>query len=498
MFANELLAMIPIKTTSLPLESITITSITQDSREAKEGALFFCIPGSIVDGHDFAEDVVAKGASCLVATKPLPSLEKIVPIVYVRDIRRVMANVAAKFYGYPSEQLNMIGVTGTNGKTTTTHFIEHILRARGQTTGLIGTLYNRINDTIYPTKNTTPDVLTFQRLLAQMKEESVESCVAEVSSHALFQGRAWRVAFNVAVFTNLTPEHLETHKTMAEYCTVKSTLFSQLGNARKGNYPQAAVINADSPYGSVIANRTSVPVVTYSTLDSSADFYGNDYHYNDLEMTFSLKAIGQHYEVVLPFVGEFNVENALASIAAAYVVGIDVSESLASLRSCPQIPDRMTFIKEGQPFNVIIDYAHTPDGLEKLLKSVRHFTKGRLISLFGHDGGNRDKSIRPGLGKAAFTLADQVVLTSENPRDEDPNTIIDMIIADNSGAPYKREIDRRKAIHQAIALAQPGDTVVLSGKGSEKGQIIGTKSYPFDEYAYAREAIKEWMSEHHV
>lgn len=491
MKASELLSYLKMKQINGDISELEINYLSQNSRDIQDDTLFFCVVGETVDGHNYAAKAYEAGASLFVASKPIDDQVGDKPVVYVKDVKRAMAMLANAFYGFPSQDLNMIGVTGTNGKTTVTHLIECIYRGQGQKTGLIGTIYRKIDDQIFDTVNTTPDSLLMQATLAQMVEAGVSMCASEVSSHALFQGRTWGVDFNTAVFTNLTHEHLETHKTMEEYGTVKSLLFSQLGNSSKGGRQRFAVINLDDPFSKTLAYRTAAQVVTYSLTNQDADFYTSDLNYAVDGTEFTLHFQNEVYPVTIPLVGEFNVSNTLAALAAAYVNGVDLSAAVDSLRDFKGISGRMQVIANPLGINAIVDYAHTPDGLEKLYIALKQIPHKRLITMIGHDGGNRDNSIRPELGRLALENSDWVVLTTENPRDENPKKIMLEMVGSTNLTNHEYVEDRKEAIYRTVALAEAGDLIVFAGKGHESVQYLNGYSVAFDEAGYVAQALQE-------
>lgn len=488
---TELLTAVRIKKCSSNTDGVTIEHVSHDTRDMRDNTLFACVVGATVDGHDYAAQAVAHGAVAILAQHEVTSIPEQIPVIYVPDVKRALAIVANIFYNQPSSALTLIGVTGTNGKTTVSHLLEHIYREQGDKTGLIGTLYRKVGDTVYETANTTPDCLVMQQTLSEMVQQDVAVCVSEVSSHALHQGRVWGVDFNGAIFTNLTHEHLETHKTMEEYGTVKSLLFAQLGNTFKNHKPRFAVLNADDPLSETIRSRTAAEVVTYSIAGAVADFVATQVRYDQQHTYFTLQAQDERFEVVLPLLGAFNVANALAALAAAYMDGVALQDAVQALASFSGVSGRMQVIPNTAGIHAIVDYAHTPDGLEKLFETLKQFTYRRLLVMIGHDGGNRDNSIRPALGRIALDNADYVVFTAENPRDEDPQKIVTEMIAEHTGSHHEFVADRQQAIYRCIELAQPGDLVVFAGKGHESSQLFDGYAIPFDEAGYVAAALRD-------
>lgn len=467
--------------------------IAIDSRKVQPGDLFICLPGHTVDGHDFARQAADKGAAALVVERwlddcPLPQLK-------VKDSRLAMSVLGNVFFGFPSRRLKVIGVTGTNGKTTTTYLIERILEDQGRSTGLIGTIQRKFAGRTYPMSGTTPESLELQRYLHEMAEGGAAYCVMEVSSHALDQGRVKGTHFRTAVFTNLTQDHLDYHNTMEEYRGAKGLFFSRLGN----NYPlnpderSYAVLNADDPASSYFAKQTAAETVMYG-VENEADVRASDISVTAKGTSFHVDTFQGSADISLRMVGKFNVYNALAAIAAALLEGIPLERIKASLEAVKGVEGRVEAVDEGQSFAVIVDYAHTPDGLENVLRTVNEFAKGRVICVFGC-GGDRDRTKRPIMGRIAAKYADHVIVTSDNPRTEDPDAILSDIeqglIGDGVDRNrYELIVDRREAIQKAIEMASREDVVLIAGKGHETYQLIGTAVLDFDDRIVAKEAIR--------
>ncbi|MDP4096939.1 UDP-N-acetylmuramoyl-L-alanyl-D-glutamate--2,6-diaminopimelate ligase [Paenibacillus sp. P96] len=466
--------------------------IQADSRKVQAGDLFLCLPGFTVDGHDYAERAVAAGASALVVER---ELDLPVPQLIVKDARFAMAVLSDAFFGTPSRQLHMIGVTGTNGKTTTTHLIEHILNESGTKTGLIGTIQMRYDGTTFPTSGTTPEAVELQRALGDMTGRGVLCCVMEVSSHALQQGRVKGTDFRTAVFTNLTQDHLDYHDTMEEYRAAKGLLFSRLGNSfgAGGEDHKYAVLNADDPASDYFKALTAAEVVTYG-LGEDADVRATEISISAGGTSFHVDTFRGSADIRLRMVGKFNVYNALAAITATLLEGLPLEEVKRCLESVTGVDGRVEPVDAGQPFAVIVDYAHTPDGLENVLRTVKEFAAGRVICVFGC-GGDRDKTKRPLMGKIAAKYSDRILVTSDNPRTEDPEQILRDIekglIEDAVGhEKYELITDRRAAIGKAIEMASPDDVVLIAGKGHETYQLIGKTVLEFDDRIVAKEAIR--------
>ncbi len=467
---------------------IDITSITADSREVAQNSLFACVPGHTVDGHDFAQAAVTQGAVALL-TDRLLSLD--IPQIVVPDVAKILPLIANHFYDQPTRRLQLIGVTGTNGKTTTTYLVEKICGDYGKKTGVIGTIEMRIGDQAYPVQNTTPEPLALQKAFHQMVNEGVDVAVIEVSSHALELARVAGCDFNIAAFTNVTQDHLDFHKDMREYVTAKTKLFSRLGNTYDfANGLSYAVLNVDDPYCKQFADATVAQTLTYG-IDHQADVRATDVVINSEYVSFRVDAgIFGATDLVLNVTGKFSVYNALTAISICLLQGIPLSNIKESLQSVNGVPGRFEKVSLPKDFTVIVDYAHTADSLVNVLKTIQEFATNRIITVFGC-GGDRDRTKRPLMGKAARKYSDIVVITSDNPRTEDPTGIIDDIMEAFSDAPegsYFREDDRKKAIYHAISIAEVGDVILIAGKGHETYQIIGKQKYDFDDRLIAMEA----------
>ncbi|QIZ07357.1 UDP-N-acetylmuramoyl-L-alanyl-D-glutamate--2,6-diaminopimelate ligase [Priestia megaterium] len=466
-------------------EDLEITSIENDNRKVQKGSLFICIKGYTVDGHDFAESAVKNGAAAILAERPL-SLD--VPVILVKDTTRAMAVLADTLYGQPTKKLHLIGITGTNGKTTTSHLIEKIMVDAGQKTGLIGTMYTKIAEKTIETKNTTPESLTLQKTFQQMVEAGVNTAVMEVSSHALDLGRVHGCDYDVAVFTNLTQDHLDYHKTMDEYKRAKSLLFAQLGNTFDHHKPKFAVLNADDPASDMYSRSTAAHVITYG-IDNKADIQAKNIQMTSSGTHFNLFVETEKFPIQMQLIGKFSVYNVLASIAASLVSGVEINEIIKSIESVEGVSGRFELVNAGQDFTVIVDYAHTPDSLENVLKTVQHFAKKRIFVIVGC-GGDRDRTKRPLMAQIACQLATDPILTSDNPRSEDPLAILKEMEEGVAGEKYKIIPDRKEAIHTAIQQATTGDVILIAGKGHETYQIIGNVVHDFDDRLVAREAIE--------
>lgn len=477
------------------LEGVQVWGLCADSRQVQPGDLFLGMPGSRVDGGSFVAQALAAGAvAALISQEAWESVSgeagwgsQPVLVLPRASLNRAVAQVAAAFYGFPARQLTLVGVTGTNGKTTTTHLIEHLVQAAGRSAALLGTLYNRWPGYSEVASHTTLFPLELQRSLRQAHQVGAKVAVMEVSSHALAQDRVWGCSFAAAVWTNLTQDHLDFHGSMENYWQAKATLFRQ-------EYLQGrAVINADDAGGRRLLETipASLEPWAYSLqpLEGIPALWPSNVqlHPNGLQAT--LHTPSGAFAVAAPLVGSFNLANLLAAVGVALHLGIPVEIIQSALPHFPGVPGRMERVTlPGQDIAVVVDYAHTPDGLENLLKALRSQVQGQLICVFGC-GGDRDRGKRPQMGRIAATWADQVIVTSDNPRTEDPQQILRDILAGIPGSPRAVEVDRRQAIRLAILAAQPGDTVVIAGKGHEDYQILGTEKIHFDDREEARATL---------
>lgn len=476
-----------------------VTDVTADSRQVTAGCLFICLVGAHVDGHDFVMSAIEKGATAIVAEKEIKVPEHIT-VIYVEDTRKAMEDMVPYFFDYPSRKMRMIALTGTNGKTTTTHIVSHILKHKGYKTGVIGTIHALIGDKELPTHNTTPDVIDLQRFLHQMAEEQVTHVCMEVSSHSLVMGRVCGTEFDNAVFTNLTEDHLDYHKTMENYAKAKAILFGMVSAEDQVKRPKAAWVNIDDSYAHVmmdaVTNKTLCPVGTYSTTDEKADLFAYDTRFTGKNSSFMLRYKDKEYKVHTNLAGRFNVYNTLGAIGAALSEGISIEDIIEALNDFHSVPGRFELINEGQSFAVVVDYAHTPDGLEKILLTAKEITSGKIIVVFGC-GGDRDKLKRPIMGGIAAKYADIAIVTSDNPRTEDPNVIVQEVAkgvengkTTHPSLTYEVIPDRREAICRAIELASGNDIVLIAGKGHEDYQILKDKTIHFDDREEARKALR--------
>lgn len=469
-----------------------IAGLQIDSRKVRAGDAFICISGYKQDGHDYAESAAASGAAALVVERKLPVA---LPQLIVRDCRHALAVLACHFYGYPSGQLKMIGVTGTNGKSTTTYLIDRILNDADRPAGLIGTIQTAFGGRSIQSNRTTPDALELQSHLRTMLDEGAEYCVMEVSSHALEQGRVKGCDFRTAVFTNLTQDHLDYHGTMERYQAAKGLFFTRMGNVfdpdpAKRKY---VVLNADDPASKEYAAYTAAETITYG-IDRPADIRATDIQATSRGTRFRAVVFQQEAMLETRLIGKFNVYNALAAIAATVLEGVPLDAIRHSLESISGVEGRVEPVEAGQEYPVIVDYAHTPDGLENVLQTVKPLASGRLICVFGC-GGDRDREKRPLMGKIAARYADIIIMTSDNPRTEDPESILDeieqgLIEEGATNARYERIADRAQAIQKAVEMASRNDVVLIAGKGHETYQTIGQTSCHFDDRLIAKEAIR--------
>ena len=465
----------------------SVESIAYDSRRVQRNGLFVALRGEKFDGHNFIEQAIEKGASVIVAER-----EQKYPratCVAVENTRTALADVSAAFYGYPARKLKLAGITGTNGKTTTTFLIQHICEKAGVRCGLIGTVRYQLGERVLPAARTTPESLDLQKLLAQIVNAGCRAATMEVSSHALAQDRTRGLEWDVAVFTNLTQDHLDFHGTMKNYFESKLKLFSQLDSQQKKRKP-IAVINIDDRYGEQILGKIdkSISLITYG-MGARADFRASNYRMEFGGTSYQLDARGKSYLVRIPLIGRFNVANSLAALAAANAMGIGVREAVLSLGKSPQVPGRLEMVPAKRQFQIFVDYAHTPDALLNVLKTLRELEPRRLIVVFGC-GGDRDREKRPLMAQVVDLNADYAIITSDNPRKEDPAAIISYVERGFRSSDYEKIIDRAEAIARAIALAQPRDIVLIAGKGHETYQEFADHTVPFDDIQVARRALE--------
>lgn len=467
--------------------SIQIKDVVYDTNDVTPGALFCCIPGQHFDGHDFAKEAIERGASALLVER---LLDVEVPQAQLASVREVIGPLSSKFFGDPSAKLKLVGVTGTNGKTTTTYFLADIGRALGVSSAFTGTTGTQVGDEHWPLERTTPEAPDLQRLLSRLVEVGVTFAAMEVSSHALAQQRVHGTRFSVVGFTNLSHDHLDYHADLDDYFAAKARLFN-------ASYSDQAAINVDDPYGLQlvqIASDAGMSVSRVSLLDNTADICARDIALSENFSSFVLDVKGKSVHVELPLLGNHNIANALMAAACAFAIGAPVETIAEGLSTTQVVPGRVERIDAGQPFTVMVDYAHSPHSLYSVLTALRGVAKKRVICVFGC-GGDRDQGKRPEMGKIAGELADFTIVTSDNPRSEDPEAIIAAIIPGviESGGAFEVEPDRRAAISSALSHASDDDIVLIAGKGHEQGQQIGNTIVPFDDRAVARELLREQL-----
>lgn len=476
----------------------TIETVTHDSRKVIPGTLFFCLPGAHVDGHDFAVEAARRGAVAVVIEKDVPELSaNDITIIKVSDSRAAMQVIVPCFFDYPGHKLRMIGVTGTNGKTTTTYLIRTILREAGHKVGLIGTIQTLIDDKVLPVKNTTPDVIELQQTLAEMVAAGVEYAIMEVSSHALVLNRVAGCEFDVGIFTNMTQDHLDFHQTVEKYTEAKAELFRRLSQSNSTKKGKTAVINFDDNAGAIMAKYSTCPVISYA-INKDAALTATNVDVKATGASFDIKGSFGIMKLNLAITGMFNVYNVLAAVGAALAEGVKPETVKKALEKFTSVPGRFELVQAGQSFSVIVDYAHTPDGLENVLTTAKQLAKGKIIVVFGC-GGDRDRTKRPIMGGLAIKYGDIVIATSDNPRSEDPEKILADIevgikatlVKDGASKMYEVIPDRRQAITKAIKLAESQDIVLIAGKGHETYQILKERTIDFDDRQVAREVIKE-------
>jgi len=478
---------IPVRQVIGPLDR-AVESIAYDSRRVQRNGLFVALRGEKNDGHEFIGQAIENGASVIVAEREEKNPRA--TCLLVENTRTALADLAATFYGLPARRLKLAAVTGTNGKTTTTFLIKHICEKAGLRCGLIGTVRYEIGERVLPAARTTPESLDLQELLAQIANAGCRAAAMEVSSHALAQERIRGLEWEVAVFTNLTQDHLDYHGTMENYFESKAKLFTQLTQQQKKRKP-VAVVNMDDRYGEQLLDKidTKISVVTFG-MGVRADFRASNYRMEFGGTSYQLDARGKSYLVRLPLIGRFNVANSMAALAAANALGLNLREAVLSLGKSPQVPGRLEMVPAKRKFQVFVDYAHTPDALLNVLKTLRQLEPGRLIVVFGC-GGDRDRQKRPLMGRIADQNADYSIITSDNPRKEDPNAIISEIEKGFGSDCYEKVTGRAEAIVRAIAVAQPRDIILIAGKGHETYQEFADHTVPFDDIQVARRAIED-------
>ncbi|HIU63555.1 MAG TPA: UDP-N-acetylmuramoyl-L-alanyl-D-glutamate--2,6-diaminopimelate ligase [Candidatus Avacidaminococcus intestinavium] len=463
-----------------------VTDVTADSRAVREGSLFVCLKGAHVDGHNYINQAYQAGATCVIVEDEIKERPEGLTVIKVADTRSAMAYVAPWFFDYPGKKMRMIGVTGTNGKTTTTNIIRAILRKAGFKVGLIGTINVMIEDVVETSHNTTPDVIDLERILFRMEQAGCQYVVMEVSSHALALNRVAGCEYDVAVLTNITQDHLDFHKTFESYRDAKAKLFIGLAEGVKQN--KTAVFNMDDASSGYIIPKVKVPLLTYGE-DRSNDIYPTYFKVEADRMQLDLHTPAGDMSLVLHITGEFNVYNVMAAVSSMLAEKVSLQVISDTLNGFKGVPGRFQLVETGKPYAVIVDYAHTPDGLENVLRTARLITKNTLWVVFGC-GGDRDSKKRPIMGKIAFDLADKIVITSDNPRTEEPELIISDI---EKGLPEVQTgkfviklTDRKAAIEYALQHVAEGDVILIAGKGHENYQILKTETIHFDDAEVVR------------
>jgi UDP-N-acetylmuramoyl-L-alanyl-D-glutamate--2,6-diaminopimelate ligase len=471
------------------LGEASVTGLEYDSRRVQPGFLFFAFPGARADGREFARQAIDKGAVATVSELPAPD-GSLGPWIEVEHGRHALALAARNFYRDPARRLKLTGVTGTNGKTTTTFLIDAVLRAAGMTTALVGTIEYRLAGEVRPAVNTTPESLDLYRLFQELEQAGGTHATMEVSSHALALGRVYGITFHTAVFTNLTRDHLDFHHTMEDYFAAKRLLFAP----EDATPPEWAVINFDDPYGRQLA---SAPHTLRYGFEQGADLRGSSLEMNFDGLRFTVQHGGERVQLTSPLVGKFNAYNILAACGAALSYGLDWTAITVAIANSPRVPGRFESVQQGQPFLIVVDYAHTDDALRNVISVARELHPRRVITLFGC-GGDRDRSKRPLMAQAAAQASDYVVLTSDNPRSEDPINIMNdaLVGLRRFDTPHTVEPDRAKAIRAALEEARAGDIVILAGKGHETYQVLKDRVIHFDDREVARDVLRElgWSS----
>ncbi|OOB78830.1 MAG: UDP-N-acetylmuramoyl-L-alanyl-D-glutamate--2,6-diaminopimelate ligase [Epulopiscium sp. Nuni2H_MBin003] len=457
-----------------------IGDVIYDSRIKTKQGLFIAIKGYVSDGHKYINQAIDNGVRVVVVSDEV-SVNSNVTVIKVTDTRSVMAIIANNFYDCPSKKLSLVGVTGTNGKTSTTFILAQILEAYGKKVGVIGTIQNRIGDKILETARTTPEAIDLQNLFKRMAEEDVDTAIMEVSSHALDLNRVDMCDFNVGIFTNLTQDHLDFHHTMENYANAKAKLFAMC---------DINIINIDSDYAEVMLNAAKTTPITYG-IKHHADFRAKDIIITANATEYTLCYADKSIDISVPIPGEFTVYNTVGALIAAYKLGVPMEFIKECLKFIQGVPGRIQSFNSKKGYSVIVDYAHTPDGLENVLEAITKFVKGKIITVFGC-GGDRDNTKRPIMGEVASQYSDKVIITSDNPRSEEPQSIIDQIEAGSKkyDTPYTIQVDRKKAIDTALGMAKPGDVVLVAGKGHETYQHLKHGIIHFDD----SEVVTEYLN----
>lgn len=483
---KKLISQIPYAIITDQIEDIDVNNITIDHREIKQGDVFICIKGFTVDGHDFAQEAVENGAIAIIAEK---DVQVSVPVIKVKDTNRSLPIIASTFYAAPSHEFPLVGITGTNGKTTTTYLLDAIFREHKQKTGLIGTIEMKIGDQVIPVKNTTPDALSLQRAFYEMNKKQVEVVMMEVSSHALDLGRVYGTDYDIALFTNLSQDHLDYHENMEDYLRAKSLLFSQLGNAYDQDNKKFAIVNMDDPHSKYMIKSTAQHVLTYG-YKQDADVKAENVTLQVNGTHFTLETPIGRVQIHSKLIGLFNVYNMLAASSVAVALDLPLNTIKNALEKITGIDGRFEQVAEDGDCTVIVDYAHTSDSLENVLQTIDEFVEGEVYVVVGC-GGDRDKTKRPIMAKTALKYAHKAIFTSDNPRTEDPNEILSDMTKGLTDKNYEVIVSRKEAIQKAIRLATPQDVVLIAGKGHETYQEINKIRYDFDDREVAREALRD-------
>ncbi|UOR12926.1 UDP-N-acetylmuramoyl-L-alanyl-D-glutamate--2,6-diaminopimelate ligase [Halobacillus amylolyticus] len=483
MKVTKLLELVPFYRTNQSIESITISGVAMDSRTVSQGDVFVCIRGSETDGHAYVASAIDQGATVIIAEE---DLDIDFPVIIVNDTTKVLAMVASTFYDYPTEKIYTIGVTGTNGKTTITYLLDEIFNLEKQTTATIGTIQMNIAGDLYPVKNTTPDSLSLQRSFRKMADRGVETAIMEVSSHALDQGRVYGCDFDIAIFTNLSQDHLDYHEDMDDYLRAKSLLFAQLGNGYNVERTKFAIINIDSPVAAKLIRSTAKPTLTYG-VEKQADVMATNISLHEKGTSFTMLTPKGRIEIASPLMGMFSIYNMLAAAGTALASGVNLQTIKQSFAQTEGVRGRFEPVLAGQDFGVVVDYAHTPDSLENVLETMKDFCRGSIRVVVGC-GGDRDRSKRSLMADVAMKYGDHIIFTSDNPRSESPKQILNDMTSHLNGG-FDVELDRDKAIETAISSSNDGDMVLIAGKGHETYQEINGVRYDFDDREVARDIL---------
>lgn len=487
---THLIPMKPELAENLVNNNHDISAVTGDTRQVTEGSCFVAIKGFTFDGHQHIQEAIDQGAIIVIIQNDV-STHFSVPVIKVPDTKKTMAQLSAIFFGNPSKELLTVGVTGTNGKTTITNLVDNILTDNQIPTGLMGTIYNDVGDKKIASINTTPDAYTIQSSLAEMKDQGYKAAAMEVSSIALEQGRTWGTDYDIAVFTNLTEDHLDYHKTMENYFDAKTLLFSQLGNTYSDNqYPKTAIINIDDPAGQRLLDKTAANIIRYAIDDQTADLRAFNIQMAADHTTFDFSFADDQYTITTHLVGMFNVYNTLAAIGVGIAAGITPQAVIDSLQKSAPVTGRFQIIPNEQGIVPIVDYAHTPDGLEQVLDTIDELPHNRVFCVVGA-GGDRDSNKRHIMGEIAYQKSSDPIYTSDNPRTEDPEMILrDVVSTLPENAKYTMITDRKEAIEFALSNAKQGDVVLVAGKGHEDYQIIGKTKHHFSD----KEVIENFLN----